>query len=91
MDFVWFCHGLKAGHTQRRWLGKRAPSGTIVCTRYWKSLSYPLRKVHLLESVSQRRKGRLIETDPHLILARLQIDAGDPELYLWGDADDPTA
>ena len=89
VDFVWFCHGLKSGHTQRRWLGKRTPSGTIVDPRYWKSLSHPLRKVRLIENVRMRSKGRLVETDPSKILTMLGIDPGEPELYMWRDADDP--
>lgn len=73
-DLIYFIDNLwKKGHTQRKWLGEKMPSGVIVDERYWTRLCQPLRTVRLIQNVAERKKGQLATTDAELIKRRLRL------------------
>lgn len=89
-DIAWFCLGLSRGmkHTQRTWITKRAPSGTLVDPAYWYSLCQPLRKADIIRGADERRAGTLTTRDLDKMLTILGIDQWDSDL--WLNMPDPT-
>lgn len=90
-DIAWFCLGLSRGlkHTQRTWMTKRAPSGTLVDPAYWYSLCQPLRKAEIIKGADERRAGVLTTRDLDRMLTILGVDVWDSDL--WLNMSDPTA
>lgn len=90
-DIAWFALGLSRGmkHSQRTWLGKRAPSGTLVDPAYWYSLCKPLRKAEIIKGAGERHAGTLTTRDLDKMLTILGIDVWDTDL--WLSMPDPTA
>jgi hypothetical protein len=86
-DLVWFVIRItRHGHSLRRHLGLRAPSGQIVDATYWRSLCKPLRKAGVIVGAESRKAGTLRTKDTQAILAQLGIDGSDSSLFLFNGA-----
>jgi len=86
-DLVWFVVRIaRHGHSLRKHLGLRAPSGQIVDTTYWRSLCKPLRKAGVIVGAQSRKAGTLRTKDSQAILAQLGIDGSDSSLFLFNGA-----
>jgi hypothetical protein len=90
-DIAWFVLGLSRGmkHSQRTWLGKRAPSNTLVDPAYWYSLCQPLRKAEIIKGAGERHAGTLTTRDRDKMLTILGMNPWDSDL--WLNMPDPTA
>lgn len=90
-DLAWYLTALSMGtsHTQRGFLGCKAPSGARVDVPMWTALSRVARKAGIVAGVGPRRKGRVVSRDLTTLLTTVGLDPYDMSLLDFRGASEP--